>query len=253
VVEIGEYIDALDSDGRLLLDAAKASGFDSPVSTCPGWRMRDLLAHVGYVHRWAARYVAEALTEMVPEPEEAEVLACPPPDDALLALVVEGHSALVRVLAGAPTDLRCWTFLPAPSPLAMWARRQAHETAIHRVDAELAAGRFPTAFDPKFAADGVDELLLGFLGDAQPLASEEADLGTIGLEASDRPERWSVHLTTGRVETMHGITSCDLHVRSTAADLYLLLWNRPPSSALDVTGAVQLLDTWRERIRVSWS
>lgn len=33
----------------------------------------------------------------------------------------------------------CWTFLDAPSPLAFWARRQAHETAIHRADAQLAA------------------------------------------------------------------------------------------------------------------
>ena len=39
-----------------------------------------------------------------------------------------------------PTTCECWTFLPAPSPRAMWARRQAHETAIHRVDAQLAAG-----------------------------------------------------------------------------------------------------------------
>ena len=52
----------------------------------------------------------------------------------------QGCADLVAALAAAPDDLECWTFLPAPSPRAMWARRQAHETAIHRVDAELAAG-----------------------------------------------------------------------------------------------------------------
>jgi len=46
-------------------------------------------------------------------------------------------------LASAPPDLDCLTFLAAPSPLAMWARRQAHETAIHRVDAESPAARSP--------------------------------------------------------------------------------------------------------------
>lgn len=252
-MEIGQYITALDRDGRLMIDAARASGLDASVPTCPGWRVRDLLAHVHYVHRWATAYVAGALTEMVPEPDETELLAGAPPDDALLGSVEEGHRALVRALADAPADVRCWTFLPAPSPLAMWARRQAHETAIHRVDAELAAGRSPAAFDPAFAADGIDELLFGFLGSAQPSTKGEAVLGTIGLEARDRPERWSLRLMTDRVETTRAITGCELQVRATAADIYVLLWNRPPSSEPDITGAVDLLDSWRERIRVSWS
>ena len=34
--------------------------------------------------------------------------------------------------------MRCFAFLPAPSPLAFWARRQAHETGIHRADVESA-------------------------------------------------------------------------------------------------------------------
>lgn len=252
-MEIGPLIEALDSDGRLLVEAAKDAGLDAAVPTCPGWQVRDLLAHVHYVHRWAAGYIVGALTEMVPEPKEAELLAGAPVDDVLLAQVEEGHGALVRALAGAPADLSCWTFLPAPSPLAMWARRQAHETAIHRVDAELAARHPPTPFDPTFAADGVDELLLAFLGRAQSSTGEEPVFGTIGLEASDRPERWSVRLTADRVETMRNITDSDLHVRATASDLYLLLWNRPPSSEPDLSGAVNLLDVWRERIRVSWS
>jgi len=61
----------------------------------------------------------------------------------ITALAAEGSRLLgaagSAALSAAPPDLRCWTFLPAPSPLAMWARRQAHETTVHRVDAELAA------------------------------------------------------------------------------------------------------------------
>jgi uncharacterized protein (TIGR03083 family) len=253
VVEIKQHMAALTSDGRLLLDAVKAAGLDAAVPTCPGWRVRDLLAHVHYVHGWATAYIGDALTEMVPEPQEAELLAGAPADDVLLARFEEGHAALVEALTSAPSDLRCWTFLPASSPLVMWARRQAHETAIHRVDAELAAGRSPTAFDAEFAADGVDELLLGFLGRAQLSTNEDAVLGTIGLEARDRPERWSVRLRTNSVETTRGITDCELRVRATAADLYLVLWNRPPSSEPDLIGAAELFDVWRDRIRVTWS
>jgi uncharacterized protein (TIGR03083 family) len=252
-VEIEQHIETLHKDGRLLLDAAKAARLDAAISTCPGWRVRDLLVHVRYVHRWATAYVADAVPDMVPEPEEGELLADAPSDDALLAQVEKGHLALVEALAAAPADLKCWTFLPAPSPLAMWARRQAHETAMHRVDVELAAGRLPAAFDPEFAADGVDELLLGFLGGGQPSTKEEPVLGTVGLEATDRPERWSIRLMTDSVEARRGMTGCELQVRAKAGDLYLLLWNRPPWSEPEATGAIDLLDAWHDRIRVTWS
>ena len=49
------------------------------------------------------------------------------------------NANLIEALDSASPDLEAWTFLPAPSPLAMLARRQAHETAIHRYDAESAA------------------------------------------------------------------------------------------------------------------
>ena len=110
------------------------------VPTCPGWAVRDLVRHMGGVHRWATglrrrrahrRRAARVWTRS----------SGAGPDDAELAdWLRQGCAALVAALGAAPADLECWSFLPAPSPLAMWARRQAHETAIHRVDAELAAG-----------------------------------------------------------------------------------------------------------------
>ena len=72
------------------------------------------------------------------------------------AWFADSHERSWRRLASAPADLETWTFLEAPT-LTFWARRQAHETAIHRVDAESLWGchRFPSGF----AVDGIDELL----------------------------------------------------------------------------------------------
>ena len=36
---------------------SRAAGADAPVPTCPGWTVRDLLAHQGMVHRWATAVV----------------------------------------------------------------------------------------------------------------------------------------------------------------------------------------------------
>ena len=59
----------------------------------------------------------------------------------------------------APADLDVLdASCPHPRRCAMWARRQAHETAIHRVDAELARRSAARSVPPAFAADGIDEL-----------------------------------------------------------------------------------------------
>ena len=57
--------------------------------------------------------------------------------------------------------------MAAPCPLAFWAPRQAHETAIHRADAESAAALLPECL-ADFAADGLDELIMGFGRRARP-------------------------------------------------------------------------------------
>ena len=176
-VEIAEHIVSLERDGQLMAAAAQRAGLAAPVPSCPGWQVRDLLRHQGHVHRWAGRFVTERLPDAVPEPSEAEILAADPPDEQLLDWFREGHAALVGALRAALPDLTCWTFLPAPTPLAFWARRQAHETAMHRVDAELAAGGPVTSFDPAFAADGIDELIMGFLGRHERRLTDEQRAG----------------------------------------------------------------------------
>jgi hypothetical protein len=97
----------------------------------------------------------------------------------------------VEPLASAPADLETWTFLEAPTPLAFWARRQAHETAIHRVDAESARGDV-TGFPSGFAVDGIDELLLRFANrPGRPLPAVEKTRSMV-VRAKDEPRRWRV-------------------------------------------------------------
>src|ERR1700761_5514830 len=125
-VEIAAYLDALEQDGTALADAAERAGLAAPVPACPGWAVRDLVKHQAYVHGWAARHVRDQLPELIDEGSEAELLAAGPPDGELLAAYRRGHAALLAVLRGADPGVACVTFMPAPSPLAFWARRQAH-------------------------------------------------------------------------------------------------------------------------------
>jgi uncharacterized protein (TIGR03083 family) len=263
-VEIAEHIESLERDGQLMAMAAGQAGLRAPVPSCPGWQVRDLLRHQGYVHWWAGRYVTERLPDAVPGRTEAEILAADPPDAELLDWFREGHAALVGALRVAQPDLSCWTFLPAPSPLAFWARRQAHETAIHRVDAELASGGAVTSPDAAFAADGVDELIMGFLGRHERRLTADQRAGgrrRVHVQLTDADGAWEVELTedgnrAASVRRGSGQGGADCTLTGPAAGLYLVLWNRAEPRAatgVRVSGDAAVLRFWRDGTRVTWS
>ncbi len=252
-MEPGQHITALDRDGRLLADAAERAGLAAPVPPCPPWQISDLLRHIRYVHWWAATHVREARDRLIYGPLEGELLSGGPPDAELLVAYRAGHRALVETLRAADPAVTCATFLPAPSPLAFWARRQAHETAIHRADAELAAGTV-TPFDPEFAADGIDEFLTGFAPRQTPAARPTAS-HTLQLRTTDTAHDWHVALGPGGIQAQRGHTQADAVVSGPAHGLYLLLWNRQDAQAAGaaVSGDGNVLRLWRDSVQVRWA
>ncbi|MFE0250698.1 maleylpyruvate isomerase family mycothiol-dependent enzyme [Streptomyces sp. NPDC059010] len=246
-METADFIRTLDREGELLATAAGEAGSGAEVPTCPGWQVRDLLRHTGMVHRWATAFVAEKHTAYqadagLPDLDGAE----------LLAWFREGHRNLVETLAGAPADVQCWHFLPAPSPLAFWARRQAHETTVHRFDAESARGGTPTPIDPGFAADGIDELLRAF--HARPKSRvRSAEPRVLRVRATDTDGAvWTVRLSQEPpAAERDDVGEADCEISGSAGQLYLSLWNRQPFPR--VTGDAAVAALWRENSAVVWS
>jgi uncharacterized protein (TIGR03083 family) len=128
--------------------------------------------------------------------------------------------------------------------------RHAHETAVHRYDAEHAAG-LPSTFDPVFAADGIDEILMGFAPgkDEFPVDRER----TMAVHATDTNDRWHVTLAPTGITTVRGDGPADVVLAGDASDLYLTLWNRGEHSSLTVTGDRAVLAKWHNNVRVRWS
>ncbi|WP_306319668.1 MULTISPECIES: maleylpyruvate isomerase family mycothiol-dependent enzyme [unclassified Streptomyces] len=242
-MQIAELIRIVDIEGRSLAAAAEEAGVDAKVPTCPGWQIRDLLRHQGAVHQWATSYVAEQRKPHGIGHHEVGL------DGAeLLAWFREGHRRLVDTLTAAPADLDCWAFLPAPSPLAFWARRQAHETTVHRVDAQSALARtvHEEPITAEFAADGIDELLAGF--HARERSRVRSDVPrTLRVRATDAgPDAvWTVRITQDPPATERGASGeAECELSGPAVRLYLALWNRLPFP--DVSGDPALAAFWRE-------
>jgi uncharacterized protein (TIGR03083 family) len=178
-----------------------------------------------------------------------------PPDDGLVPWFLDGHAALVAALRAAPPDLECFTFLRAPSPLAMWARRQAHETFVHRFDAEAAAGSTVVP-STGLALDGVDELLTCFV--TRRSSRFRLDPArTLAVCPVEGDVRWVVEIRPDRIVTTRTTPSEDLAadaaVAGTAAALYLWLWNRAPLATVEPAGDPTLLTAWNDQVKITWS
>jgi uncharacterized protein (TIGR03083 family) len=255
-MEIAEHITAVGQEAKLLAQAAEQGGLDVDIPTCPGWDMRELLRHLSEIHLWAAAHVAQPHDK--PWVDDLAELAVfwPdlgifwPDDNELIDHYLATNANLVDALESAPLDVESFTFLPAPTPLAMWARRQAHETAIHRFDAENAAG-IATEFDAAFAADGIDELLAAFAPRASAFPVESTK--TMVVLATDTDDSWQVTLAPDGITTVRGDGPADVTLTGDARDLYLAVWNRGDDSNVTITGDRDLFETWHDNHRVRWS
>lgn len=256
VMETNGYIEVIAKEGRLFAAAAERSGLDIRIPSCPEWKMRDLVQHLGLIHLWAAAHVDQ------PHPEPGfgtdvgslaifwpDLAGSYPEDGELLDWYRKTNANLVRVLESTPSDRECFTFLPTSSPLSMWARRQASETAAHRFDAESAVGVM-SGFDPVFASDALDELLSGFAPGRRVLPI--SGVRTMQVHAVDTDNHWLLTLGPEVTTTSRTNGTGDLTLTGAAVDLYLALWNRGDDSAISITGDGELLEVWRDNIQIRW-
>ncbi|MHB1595963.1 MAG: maleylpyruvate isomerase family mycothiol-dependent enzyme [Streptosporangiaceae bacterium] len=235
-----------------LLDQA---GPELAVPTCPGWDLRKLVSHVGRVHRWAAEIVATRAESRV---EFRSVPDGRIPDDpaARRSWLISGAERAVEVI-GAAGEAPVWAFA-ALRPASFWSRRMAHETMVHRADAQLAAGQ-RVELAPSLAADAIDEWLTVMSGladggaDPRVGALPAGRILRLGATEQDLPVAdWLVtHDADGvRVESgpgpNPGTGQADAAARGPAADLLLVLLGRqaPESTGVRVDGDAAVLAHW---------
>jgi len=246
------HLDGLAAASEVLARHARAAGLHAPVPTCAGWTVRDLLAHQGTVHRWATATLRGAQVDTAAL--EATGLAEVDP----VMWLESGAAELISTLRTVPADVVAPVFLKdPPAPRAFWARRQCHETTIHAADATSAVlGRPPSELDfpigADLAADGIDELLTGFLPRSRSGVHSERPV-TLVIAPGDRDEWWQVAIGAGPATTMRHagtpVADGDWIVRGTAAELYLRLWHR-----LDlVEDAGAWPPGWHENFRITWN
>ncbi len=225
------------------MEAAARRGLDVDVPTCPGWTVRDLLLHLGRIHREKALTVREGVTDRDFHFKE--------PASDVVEWFEEGAELMLAALRSKDATDPAWTWHGPDQTVGFWNRRMAHETLIHRVDAELAHGEAGEV-DHVIAEDGIDEALEIFIGGYPDWATPRLGDRVIRLSTSGRS--WWLRAATFSGTTRSGrvledVPTVVLESESPAADceitgdpaaLDLWLWGRAPVSDLTVSGDAEL-------------
>lgn len=235
---------ALQRDGGAVA-GTPAEHLDLAVPSCPGWTVRDLIVHLGGVHRWAATFLAdgpESTSRFAPIEDDA------PAGAAVTAWYRDRLDDLVAELGRHDADQPARAFT-GRATAGFWMRRQAHETAVHRWDAENASNA-ALPVESLLAGDGIEEWAEVFAGRflaRGPGLPDELVGRAVHLHGTDRERaEWTLTLERDSVAVARGHTKADAALRGSTSDLYLALWRRVPLADLDVLGdggvATALLD-----------
>lgn len=226
-----QFLAALERDGAAFRDSGASVGLDTPVTSCPGWQVRDLISHLSEVHYFWASIVIQRATgwDQVERIEQV-------PDDQLLDTYDAMLARLVAALSTTDPATKVWTW-SAQHDVAFVIRRMAQETAVHRWDADQAAGN-QSGIDPLLAGDGIDEFLEHFLADVAEGAEPVG--GSVHIHCGDTPGEWTVRPAVDGYDVTREHAKGDCALRGDASNLLLALWRRVGPEAIDIVGDVDV-------------
>jgi len=239
-----EYLAAIRSEVDAMAEVARTAPLDTNVPSCPKWTIADLVEHTSRAHRWATANLAQAPADGPIMDQQQR-----PEDEAVADWLEAGSGAFLDKLSSVEPSQPCWTWTDDHTA-GFWARRMAHETAVHLWDAQNAAGA-PQPVPPAMAVDGIDEIfeLIPFFNrfsnNTEPWGHGE----TIHFHATDEAGEWLVQLNPDGITVTKEHAKGDAAARGPASDLLLVMFGRKEPSTLELFGDTSLLDRWQKRAR----
>lgn len=243
-MEQDQHLAILRTEGALVA-ALPADALGAPVPSLPGWDVEHVVRHLTTVHGWV-------LATLAADPSATLDRAAidrlhPATGPGCLAAYAASLDALADDLARRDPDQPA-AGMGDPVTVAFWARRQAHEVAVHRIDAHDAlhalGGPAPAPLPVEAAGDALDEWARYFLAVRWNRRygpfPDELTGRTVRLEATDRAgSALLLGFRSGKVvldATDATGPSADVALRGRAEDLVLTVWRRRPLTTVEVAG-----------------
>lgn len=235
------YVDHLEADLERFATAVRTGPLDASVAACPGWDLRQLTLHQGHIHRWSR------LALLIAENPQVVEFVHPGPDatgDELAEWLTKGGTRLAASLRAADPSAPTWHPFLVERVAAVWPRRQAHEIAIHRWDAEHSVGT-AAPIDAELASDGIDEFFE--VTHPRTMTRERATPppGSLHVHCTDVAGEWLAWYDADGYHFTREHAKGDAALRGPAAQVLLALYHREhDADALSPVGDPDVLAAW---------
>ena len=217
-------LDRIREESELLARTAESvdrAGLETLVPGCPGLTLAEVTRHVGSVYRMTWHWIREG-------ERPTDWRRDPAPHQTLTEYVRAGATSLLAELSAHEPEEQCATWQPSDQTYGFWRRRMAHESTVHRVDVQQAAGTPVSEIPEDIALDGIDEALhLWFVRRLAVLGVAGTRRGLVAVRAGGR--QWLAYAGPDgtSVDAVDEIVP-DASVSGTPAEVYLWLWGRVP-------------------------
>ena len=238
-LESGRFLVAISSD---------AAALSTPLPTCPGWDVAQLVKHLGLIYSQVALAVSGRRTDA---PDRGQIPSVAD-GDARLGWFAEQRAGVLAALEATDDDTPVWNWTKdSPGPTSFWSRRLAHETLIHRVDIELAQGFEPAHSYPEVASDTVTEFFELFYPQFESKLLSAGPGDSMHLHATDvAGAEWTVDPRRDDSPVTNEHTRAGVALRGTAFELACWTWGRLATERLEVLGDQQIADRFRGVVRL---
>jgi uncharacterized protein (TIGR03083 family) len=240
-MEHAGFLDVVTAQAAALASAARAVGPDVMVPATPEWTMSKLVKHAGTTHAWARANVERGGEFVSPADLDLGLPASPAdyPD-----WFEAGAAAFVATASATDPAAPAWSW-GVDAHARFWSRRMAHETSIHRWDAESAPGR-QAPIDAALAVDGIDERLENLVPSMEyNPAGPDALSGvgeTVHLHCTDADGEWLLRFAPDGFSFTREHAKGDVAARGPASDLLLWLVGRRTLDGLETFGDATVAD-----------
>jgi uncharacterized protein (TIGR03083 family) len=232
---------SLDREFHLLRAAIAGAERTAKVPCCPDWTADQLAHHVAqtYLHKVECIRLGSFPEDWPPRDLDPDPVGVLDEQYAALTASFDAHEAADPAATWHEPD----------RTVGFWIRRMAHETVIHRVDAEQVAGLELAPIEEDIALDGIDEFLRLFIGyfstrypEEYGSALREPDRRPLAVSAGGR--RWTLTTSESGVEVEEGAAaaaSAAVTVSGQPSQVLLWLWARTGDGAVRIEGDEQAL------------
>lgn len=189
-----EAVAVIRAEADRFAEVLAATAPDASCPTCPDWTAADLLWHLTEVHDFWARILGQGVrTDEGMQEVENSAPERPASTADMLPLLDAATTALLIQLTALSDDEPRWSWWESDQTVGFTRRMQVCEATMHRVDAELTAGRSISPIDEAVAALAIDHCADVMWGWKPDWAQYEAT-AVVELVARDTAQRWLVEV-----------------------------------------------------------